>query len=236
MTKVIIFTDGAAKGNPGPGGWGAIIADDNEVAELGGGEDHTTNNRMELSAVIEALIYAKKYASEEVVIYADSEYVIKGATLWGAGWRLKGWMTKQKKPVLNKDLWKPLLALVDDYAGRIEWHNVGGHVGIAGNERADEIASAFAVGERVDLYTGSLNRYRIAIADLSHDEEKLKARGESRSRSRQSAYSYVSEVNGKVQTHKTWKECEARVREKKARFKKALSAVEEADIIRRFSV
>ncbi|HEY4487321.1 MAG TPA: ribonuclease H [Candidatus Paceibacterota bacterium] len=236
MTEVIIFTDGAAKGNPGPGGWGAIVASDSEVAELGGREDHTTNNRMELRAAFEALSFAKKFEAADVVLYTDSSYVINGATLWGVAWIKRGWITKDKRPVLNRDMWEPFLSLVDTYAGRIEWKNVGGHVGVAGNERADTIASRFALREFVDLFAGSRSAYNINVADVSFDEEKQKMRTESRARAKQKAYSYVSVVDGDTRVHKTWKECEARVRGRKARFKKAFSAAEEADIIQRFNI
>ena len=234
MSKIIIYTDGASKGNPGRGGWGALIADVKEVVELGGAEAHTTNNRMELRAGSEALDYAKMFDAAEITLYTDSAYVINGATMWGNGWNARGWMTKDKKPVLNRDMWEPLLALVESFAGRIRWENVGGHIGVAGNERVDAIADAFAFGQHTDLYAGPRESYKIDVTDLSFDEEKKKARGESRDRSKQKAYSYVSAVDGKIEVHKTWAECEARVRGKKARFKKALSAVDETAIIRDF--
>ena len=235
MSDIIIFTDGAAKGNPGRGGWGAVVADEKEVAEIGGHEAHTTNNRMELQAAIEALSFAQQYKTESITVYPDSEYVVNGATKWGSGWRRNGWMTKQKKPVLNRDLWEPLLELVDSFGGRIEWHVVGGHIGVRGNERVDTIADSFARGEKVQLYRGARSAYNVDLEDLSIDQEKHRARKAARPRSSKAAYSYVSAVDGVVQVHKTWKECEARVRGKMARFKKALSAAEEADIIRLFS-
>ena len=234
MANVIIFTDGAAKGNPGPGGWGAIIADEKSVVELGGGEAHTTNNRMELRAAIEALSFAQRYKKEDIIVYPDSEYVVNGATKWGSGWRRNGWMTKAKKPVLNRDLWEPLLELVDGFAGRLEWQVVGGHVGVPGNERVDAIADGFARSERVDLYRGPRSSYGVDLTDLSFDKALHQARAASRGRSSRTAYSYVSMVEGKIEVHKTWKECEARVRGKMARFKKALSPQDEAAIIRDF--
>ncbi|HEY4527049.1 MAG TPA: ribonuclease H [Candidatus Paceibacterota bacterium] len=234
MSEVIIYTDGASKGNPGPGGWGAIVASESEVIELGGAEQNTTNNRMELRAVAEALAVARRF-DDDIMIYTDSSYVMNGATLWGKGWKARGWITKDKKPVLNRDMWEPFLALVEDFGKRVRWENVGGHIGVAGNERADVIASAFALGEHVDLYQGSRVAYGIDLADLSFDADKHAARSASRTRSRQKAYSYVSEVDGVVQVHQMWAECEARVRGKKARFKKALSAAEEGEIVRRFN-
>lgn len=234
MSKVLIFTDGGSKGNPGPGGWGAIIASEHEVMELGGAEANTTNNRMELRAVAEALAAARRF-DDDIIIYTDSSYVMNGATKWGTGWKSRGWITKDKKPVLNRDMWEPFLDLVDSFQRRIRWENVGGHIGVVGNERVDAIADGFARGESVDLYRGPRANYFVDLTDLSFDKDKHAARSASRNRSNQKAYSYISAVDGEVQVHKTWKECEERVRGKKARFKKALSAAEEVEIMRSFS-
>ena len=235
MSKIIIFTDGASKGNPGLGGWGALIADERDVVELGGREEHTTNNRMEMRAAFEALKYTQKFKDVKIMLYTDSKYVIHGATLWGAGWKKRGWKTSDKTPVLNRDMWEPLLALVESFAGRIQWENIGGHIGVAGNERVDTIANAFALAQHIDLYAGRRAAYGIDVTDLSFDAEKKKARGESRARAKQKAYSYVSAVDGKIEVHKSWAQCEQRVRGKKARFKKALSASDEATIIKHFT-
>ena len=235
MPKIIIYTDGASKGNPGPGGWGVLIADERDVVELGGREEHTTNNRMEMRAAFEALKYAQKFKDEQITLYTDSAYVINGATIWGAGWKKRRWKTSDKTPVLNRDIWEPLLLLVESFAGRIRWENVGGHIGVAGNERADAIADAFALGPTIDLYAGPRATYAVDVADLSFDEDKKKARSATRARVKQKAYSYVSAVDGKIEVHKTWAECEQRVRGKKARFKKALSDSDEATIIIHFT-
>ncbi|MBY0473255.1 ribonuclease HI [Patescibacteria group bacterium] len=234
MQKITIFTDGAAKGNPGPGGWGAIVADNETVTELGGREDHTTNNRMELTGALEALTRAK-HKDADVVLYTDSRYVINGITKWVKGWERNGWMTQQKKDVLNKDLWEKLVEAVDSRTGRISWKYVGGHVGIAGNERVDEIASNFAEKIPVTLYSGSTDAYTVSVHDMSLDESKQKAKSSSSARSKAKAYSYVSKVDGVVLVHKTWAECEARVKGKAARFKKATSPEEETEIIKDFS-
>ena len=231
---MIIFTDGAAKGNPGPGGWGAIIASDKDVRELGGGEAHTTNNRMELQAAFEALRIAREWKSTETTVYADSSYVINGATLWGSAWKKRGWITKDKKPVLNRDIWEPFLDLVESFGNSLTWQNVGGHVGVPGNERVDAIASGFALGTQPALYAGSRMLYRVNLTDVAGNAEMIEARSASRARARQKAYSYVSAVDGHIQVHATWAECEQRVRGKKAKFKKALSPAEEAEIIERF--
>jgi ribonuclease HI len=136
---VVIYTDGACKGNPGPGGWGALLRSGDTTRELYGGEMGTTNNRMELMAVIEALTALKRPC--EVVLYLDSEYVRKGITEWIHGWKARGWKTAAKAPVKNVDLWQRLDALVNTAGHKIEWHWVRGHNGDPGNEHADELAN-----------------------------------------------------------------------------------------------
>lgn len=234
--SILVFSDGASKGNPGPGGWGAIVATKDHVVELGGKEAHTTNNRMELVAATEAL--RKAHALSEnapIVVHTDSAYVIQGIVKWVAGWKRRGWVTQKNEPVLNRELWEDLSAVVEGHAGKIEWEHVGGHVGVVGNERVDEIASGFAEGGEVALYHGPRKEYTRAIEDISHNQQKKEARSKSKSRSRGKAYSYVSAVDGSVVVHQTWAECEARVKGKMARFKKALSKEEEARIIAEFS-
>jgi ribonuclease HI len=135
--KVLIYTDGACKGNPGPGGWGALLRMGAHEKELFGGEPETTNNRMELAAVINALASLKRSCAVEV--YTDSQYVRNGITEWLAQWRRRGWKTADRKPVKNIDLWQAL----EREAGRheVQWHWVKGHAGHDGNERADELAN-----------------------------------------------------------------------------------------------
>jgi ribonuclease HI len=235
MEEIIIFCDGASKGNPGRGGWGAIVSRGNHVAELGGREAHTTNNRMELTAALKALELAASQANAPVVVHTDSSYVINGITKWVHGWKRNGWVTKEKKDVLNKDLWVPLVEAVQSLPNGIAWEYVGGHVGIKGNERVDEIASDFAEGVDVKLYRGPKENYGIDINDLSHSAELKEKKSSSKSRSGAKAFSYVSRVDGVIQVHQTWAECEARVKGKSARFKKALSQEDEAAIIEDFS-
>ena len=137
MEKVEIYTDGACKGNPGPGGWGAWLIAGEHRRELCGGEMGTTNNRMELKAVIEALNALKRPC--EVVVHTDSQYVQKGISEWLAGWKARGWKTASKAPVKNVDLWQAL----DEARLRhqIEWRWIKGHAGHEGNEKADELAN-----------------------------------------------------------------------------------------------
>jgi ribonuclease HI len=139
---VEVFSDGACKGNPGPGGWGALLRYRGVEQELWGGEGHTTNNRMELLAVIKALQALKRRSS--VRITTDSQYVKKGITEWVSRWKRNGWTTAAKKPVKNADLWRELDSAVAQH--QVEWHWVRGHSGHAENERADELANR-GIGE-----------------------------------------------------------------------------------------
>ncbi|AVA36281.1 ribonuclease HI [Cupriavidus metallidurans] len=137
MQEVTIYSDGACKGNPGPGGWGAVLVAGGHEKELFGGESPTTNNRMELMAVIEALRALKRPCI--VNIYTDSQYVQKGISEWIHGWKARGWKTADKKPVKNADLWQALDEAQKPH--RITWHWVRGHNGHPGNERADALAN-----------------------------------------------------------------------------------------------
>lgn len=133
---VTIYTDGACSGNPGPGGWGVLLQYGDKEKELCGGETKTTNNRMELSAAINALNGLKRPCKVE--LYTDSSYVKDGITKWIHGWKKNGWKTAAKKPVKNAELWKDLLAALEPH--EIAWHWVKGHAGHPENERADELA------------------------------------------------------------------------------------------------
>jgi ribonuclease HI len=141
LSKVEIATDGACKGNPGPGGWGVIIRSGTRERELSGGESLTTNNRMELTAAIEGLNALKRPC--RVTLSTDSRYVMDGLTKWIKGWQKNGWKTAAKQPVKNADLWQALLAAAKPH--RIEWLWVKGHAGHPDNERADKLASDAAV-------------------------------------------------------------------------------------------
>ena len=132
-----IFTDGACRGNPGPGGWGALMRAGKHEKELWGGEELTTNNRMEMMAVIKSLQALKK--PSEVVLTTDSKYVLQGITEWIAGWKKRNWLTASKQPVKNVELWKEIDALAATHT--IEWRWVKGHSGHSENERVDELAN-----------------------------------------------------------------------------------------------
>jgi ribonuclease HI len=137
MAEVQAFTDGACRGNPGPGGWGVVLRSGSREKELWGGELATTNNRMELTAAIEALKALK--ARSRVAIYTDSTYVRSGITEWVRAWRARDWRTADRKPVKNQDLWQALSALAEQHD--VEWHWVRGHSGHPENERADALAN-----------------------------------------------------------------------------------------------
>jgi ribonuclease HI len=149
--NIQIYTDGAAKGNPGPAGWGAVFLMDGKEVEIGGGVAHATNNQMELTAPIEALKYVKKHLSHcvDIEFFSDSKYVILGITEWIFGWQKNGWRNAAKKPVVNKELWEELHALTSEL--KPKWTYVKGHNEDKYNERADVIATSFAEGVSIEL-------------------------------------------------------------------------------------
>ena len=137
MKQVTIYTDGACRGNPGPGGWGALLMSGDAIKELCGGESMTTNNRMELMAAIQALQALNQHC--QVDLHTDSQYVRQGITGWIHNWKKNGWKTSNKKPVKNADLWQALDAAIGEH--EVQWHWVKGHAGDPGNERADALAN-----------------------------------------------------------------------------------------------
>jgi ribonuclease HI len=200
-----IYTDGACIGNPGPGGWGAVIVRDGTTEELGGHEARTTNNRMELRAAIEALTHVP--ANEAVRVFSDSQYVLNGITKWLPGWKRRGWLTAEDKPVENRELWEALEAAAGT---RTKWEYVRGHAGNPGNERANQIAQAHAA-HRTPPPAGTAATNTPVPGN------------------RRLGVSYLSLVRGEVRRHATWDECKARVdRVSSARYKKCASAAEEA--------
>ena len=145
MSEIVIYTDGACRGNPGPGGWGALLIKGETRRELSGSAAGTTNNRMELTAAIEALRALKRPV--HATVYTDSKYVCTGVQEWLPNWKARGWRTADKKPVKNQDLWEALDAACNGH--RIDWRWVRGHAGDAGNERADQLAN-----EAIDAMLG----------------------------------------------------------------------------------
>ena len=187
-----------------------LVYPEGRVVELGRGYDKTTNNRMELTAVIDGI---NALESEEVPLWVltDSTYVIRGITQWIWGWKKKGWKTASGSPVTNRDLWEALDQAVRtrEKLGEIEWKYVRGHTGVPGNERCDEIAVGFTKKKWVELYDGDLLQYSIAIHDIPTD---LSLPAMREKKEKKAAHSYLSYVNGQLKRHSTWKECEAVVK------------------------
>lgn len=233
--EIIAFTDGSSRGNPGPGGWGAVLIfperEGIKVAEKGGAERLTTNNRMEMTAVIEVLKYTEFFYSKEtsypVTVYTDSSYLIKGITGWVFLWEKNDWKKNDGEPVKNEDLWRKLISLKKKM--NISWVHVKGHSGVPGNERADEIACSFADGKDANLREVEYKDYGIDILSLKQSSTS----SQKEKKSFKKAYSYVSEVAGDVMSHKSWDECKNRVEGARgARFKKVYSLEEEIELMK----
>ena len=243
--RIIIFTDGASKGNPGPGGWGTIVDDGETVTELGGRSPSTTNNRMEMEAAVRGLEQIQS-ANRPALLYTDSTYLIQGITKWISAWRRRGWTTASGGDVLNRDLWERLDALNRGVGNTVHWRYVPGHAGVPGNERVDAIASESALGNHVDLYRGPSAAYAIdltpptqvgKVRSATRHRRKGAAAGTPPRRSSGKAYSYLSLVDGVANRHESWDECKKRVHGVSgARFKKALSADDEAEILAKWGV
>jgi ribonuclease HI len=229
--QIIIFCDGSSRGNPGPGGYGAIVATSEKVIELGSGEKYTTNNRMELLGAIFALKTLKK-SSGEIILNTDSSYVINGITKWVHGWQKNNWKTKTKDDVVNRDLWEKLIAVSKDK--KISWNYVAGHVGVPGNERCDEIATTFADGEKPKLFSGKISDYEFDLKNIKGDKVKK----HSKAKNSAPAYSYLSLVNGIFHRDLIWVDCEKRVKGVKGnvKFKKSISAQDEKEILKSWGI
>lgn len=236
---VTIYTDGASRGNPGPGGWAAIIMTDSKVVELAGGVNPATNNQMELRAAEESLAYAKKhFPKKTIVLYADSAYVLNGLQSWIHGWRKNGWMTAAKKPVENRAQWENLAALKDFFGGNLELVKVAGHSGHVYNDRCDELAVAAALNNTLDLFEGTSSAYEKKLATqkpVSVVKKTTATKTEKKSDAK--AYSYVSCVDGVVHADTTWAACERRVKGKKgAKYKKVFSKTEETELVQEYTL
>jgi len=233
---LIIFTDGSSLGNPGPGGWGTLMIYPklDEVIELGGTKIKTTNNEMELTAIVSALSYAMN-SEAPAYIYTDSQYAINGINKWMYGWEKNGWQTQNKESIKNKEIWQLLYDLVTNRPkNSLHLQHVRGHVGVPGNERVDDIARELAEGINVPLYRGTLSDYPIRnVLQIPSSEEQSSGAKKSSSKK---AYSYLSLINKELERHDTWPECEARVRGKNAKYKKALSVEHEKEILKEWGV
>ena len=256
LREVIVFTDGSSRGNPGKGGWAAIIfiPKVNEggeakilVREIAGREDRTTNNRMEIFAAINALkeiclcFTVQKsvlvLAIPPIKVYSDSRYLINGITKWIHGWKKNGWRSSAKQDVLNKDLWESLDAAAS--GKNVAWLYMAGHAGNYFNDKADILATSFADGKDAPLFTGGLEDYpaKRYFRDFGSGDSKGSGELSKAIKMKRSgrAYSYISMVKGDIKIHHTWRECEDRVRTiSGARFKRADSAGEETLILEQF--
>ena len=232
-----MYTDGASRGNPGPGGWGAVILVDNFAMEIAGGVKKATNNQMELQAVISVLSDSGARAYKgAVTVFSDSAYVVNGSNYWIYGWEKKDWITSQKTPVENKKMWQDLLALLKEYGNRLTIAKIKGHGGELYNERCDELAVNAALGKKEKHFQGNQKEYDQFLIDIGTTLKKASPKKKP-SKPSGPAYSYVSLVNGKVYTDKTWTECEKRVKGTKgAKFQKVFSKGEETGLIQDYTL
>ena len=237
--EVIIYCDGACSGNPGPGGWGSIVICGRRVTELGAADSATTNNRMEMHAVLAALEFSlREYKNiTEINVLTDSVYVIRGITQWIFGWKKRNWKNAENEEVSNRDIWIELDKVVGEIKKnqiKIKWSFVKGHSGVPGNERCDRIAVAFSKNEWIELYDGGAKNYLFDVSVLPEErplpEMKSKAAGPA------TASWYLSYVNGVLVRHQTWKECEAVVKGRPAKFKKVSSQQEEDEVKKNWGV
>ncbi len=240
--KLIMYTDGASRGNPGPGGWAAIILAGDYGMEIAGNAARATNNQMELAAV-EAVLSDNGALSWDghVTVFSDSMYVINGMTKWAKGWERNGWITSAKTPVENKGQWQNLLKLMKEYGSRISIEKVKGHAGDLYNERCDELAVAAALEKKPTLFSGKVKDYKTFLEENGYDEESmqknLKSAPAKKKSSSAKAYSYVSMVNGIVHADKTWAACEKRVKGTKgAKYKKVFSKAEETALAQDYTL
>ncbi len=226
---ICVYCDGACSGNPGPGGWAAVIIyPEGRVLELGGGERHTTNNRMEMAAAIAALS-AVEERPEPVKVYTDSGLLINGVKGWLYGWKRKGWLTAAGQPVLNRDLWERIDALAQARKGRLSWGHVKGHAGHEVNERCDAIAVAFSKGQRPELHDGPAVGCGYSLLEPGEDHlHKPAPKAAARAQRPKGPAVYLSLVGGRLERHSTWDQCKSRVHGvPEAKFKKVSSAEEE---------
>ncbi len=231
---LLIYTDGASRGNPGKAGWGCILMSDKRVVELAGASKNATNNQMELLAVQRALEYAREHFPKyNIIVHSDSAYVINGITSWIYGWQKNNWITSTKKPVENKSYWQELIKLKIFFKDRLEFVKVAGHSGHIYNERCDELAVNAALGKDLVLYDGKYNAYEETLAVL---EVKTSTPKKSSS-SNKKAYAYVSFIDGVAHSDKTWEACEKRVKGRSgAKYKKVFSKEEETQVIQDFTL
>lgn len=229
-----LYTDGACSGNPGPGGWGFVLVDSaqNKVFEGGGFDPSTTNNRMEMTAVIEGLKSAKMKNIKSLLVLSDSTYVIRGFTQWRHAWKKRGWKTQEGADVSNQDLWQELDQV--SYGLKLDWRYVRGHQGTPGNERVDQIAVAYSKRDPIHMYNGiSPDNFLFDVTVLPAGEP-LPENSWQKPAASKSAF-YVSLVNGVLTRHTDWASCERSVKgQSKALYKKVSSEQELQEVLKKW--
>jgi ribonuclease HI len=225
---ITAFTDGAASGNPGPAGWGAVMYKQQTtkhkaqstdqsgyVEEIGGPIEDGTNNEAELTAAINVLKEAKNKSAETVTVYTDSSYLIDGATGWVFGWQRNGWKTQSGDSVKNQNLWKQVAHLQADLS--VTYTKVSGHAGVPANERADDIATDFAQRLDPDLYAGAADGYGVSLKPQTQDIPDGPV--------------YLSCVDGVVKQHASWAECQKRVDGQDAQYRKVQTKQQKQEVL-----
>ncbi|MFN3454863.1 MAG: viroplasmin family protein [Pseudobdellovibrio sp.] len=251
--QYVIYTDGACSGNPGPGGWGAVVgalvspdkllSPQAYVLELGAHAPSTTNNRMELFAVLESLKYIKDQSQRiknkdfKIQIYTDSVYVIRGITQWVFGWKKNNWKNSSGENVVNQDIWQELDQVVHylqmQIQNKIKWDYVRGHKGTPGNERCDQIAVAFSKKEYVYLYEGLNRDYQFDITMSPPTEPLPESNWSKTTADKNKTVWYVVLKNGVIARYKSWSECESAVKGAPGvKFKKVSSESEEQQVLK----
>ncbi|MFN8792141.1 MAG: ribonuclease HI [Bdellovibrionales bacterium] len=231
-----LYTDGACSGNPGPGGWGYVLFDlsKSRVFEGTGFDPKTTNNRMEMMAVIEGLHFATQQKIKTLLVLTDSTYVIRGFTQWRFGWKKRGWKTQEGADVQNQDLWQQLDAA--SVGLKLEWRYVRGHQGTPGNERVDQMAVASSKQTPLRLYQNVKVGDYLFDANQLPEGEPLPEMNWQKPAESKNAF-YVSFVNGVLTRHSDWSSCERTVKgQSKALYKKVTSEQELQDILKKWGV
>jgi len=225
---IYIYTDGACSGNPGPGGWAAVIVlPENRVKELGGREVPATNNRMELTAAAKALEFVQGRA-EKIRLFTDSALLVNGMRGWIYGWMRNGWKTASGTPVSNRELWEKISGLSAGIGGNIEWINVKGHAGFEINERCDGIAVSFSRKIMPKLYDGPAVGCGYSLLEPEPEFIQNPSSVSSRARKKPAGkFFYISVVDGKALRHDSWDKCRSAVNGVRgARYKKFVSETE----------
>jgi len=225
---ITAFTDGAASGNPGPAGWGAVMYKPQNkkhktqskdqggyVQEIGGPIEDGTNNEAELTAAINVLKEVKNKSVETVTVYTDSSYLIDGATGWVYGWQKNGWKTQSGDSVKNQDLWKQIADLQTDLS--VNFEKVSGHAGVPANERADDIATDFAKRLDPNLYAGAVGDYAVSLKPQTQEISDRPV--------------YLSCVDGVVKRHASWADCKKRVDGQDAQYRKVQTKQQKQEVL-----